>query len=203
MFSSQRGLKIESPTDHIQPTFIDGVLPCRSIFSMYEFAIILRTLDDVQVLPTIRLELPLLVLTMIRKNLLRKSTWNEIDFESAVWRIPKERVGTTADRTIYLSQQAFDIMVALKVCAGRSKYLISSRYDAHAPLSRSTFNQAVSSISKRAQKEGYTLASLTVDDLSVSGEVVIKNKVLMKLLPIFALIGREEIKRTAHERISD
>jgi hypothetical protein len=42
---------------------------------------------------------------------------------------------------VYLSTQVLDIMVALKTCAGNSKYLLPSRYDADAPMSRATFNR--------------------------------------------------------------
>ena len=42
---------------------------------------------------------------------------------------------------VYLSQQLLDIMIALKTCAGNSRYLLPSRYDADAPMSRATFNR--------------------------------------------------------------
>jgi hypothetical protein len=34
-----------------------------------------------------------------------------------------------------------DIMIALKTCAGNSRYLLPSRYDADAPVSRATFSR--------------------------------------------------------------
>jgi hypothetical protein len=37
---------------------------------------------------------------------------------------------------VYLSRQTLDIMIALKTCAGNSRYLLPSRYDADAPMSR-------------------------------------------------------------------
>jgi hypothetical protein len=37
--------------------------------------------------------------------------------------------------------QVLDIMIALKTCAGNSRYLLPSRYDADAPMSRATFNR--------------------------------------------------------------
>ena len=42
---------------------------------------------------------------------------------------------------VYLSRQTLDIMIALKTCAGNSTYLLPSRYDADAPMSRATFNR--------------------------------------------------------------
>ena len=42
---------------------------------------------------------------------------------------------------VYLSRQSLDIMIALKTCAGNSRYLLPSRYDADAPMSRVTIQQ--------------------------------------------------------------
>jgi hypothetical protein len=42
---------------------------------------------------------------------------------------------------VYLCRQTLDIMIALKTCSGNSRYLLPSRYDADAPMSRATFNR--------------------------------------------------------------
>ena len=47
---------------------------------------------------------------------------------------------------VYLSQQALDIMIALKTCSGNSRFLLPSRYNADAPMSRATFNRITVSI---------------------------------------------------------
>jgi integrase len=52
----------------------------------------LRQLELVPTLPTIRLGLRLIPLTMVRKSELREAVWDEVDFENAVWSIPKERM---------------------------------------------------------------------------------------------------------------
>ena len=53
---------------------------------------------------------------------------------------------------VYLSQQSLDIMIALKTCAGNSRYLLPSRYDADATMSRATFNRVTVSVAERAKK---------------------------------------------------
>lgn len=55
---------------------------------------------------------------------------------------------------VYLSQQSLDILIALKTCAGNSRYLLPSRYDADAPMSRATFNRVTTAVVVRAKKEG-------------------------------------------------
>ena len=52
----------------------------------------LRQLEHVPTLPTIRLGLRLILLTMVRKSELIDAVWSEVNFENAVWSIPKERM---------------------------------------------------------------------------------------------------------------
>jgi integrase len=96
----------------------------------------LSELEHVATLPTIRLGLKLILLTMIRKSELLDATWDEVDFENAVWSIPKERMKRKKPHNVYLSRQALDIMVALKTCAANSRYVLPSRYDADEPIAR-------------------------------------------------------------------
>jgi hypothetical protein len=53
---------------------------------------------------------------------------------------------------VYLSQQMLDIFIALKTCAGNSKYVLPSRYDADAPMSRATFNRITTAVVERGQE---------------------------------------------------
>jgi hypothetical protein len=56
--------------------------------------------------------------------------------------------------SVYLSQQMLDILVALKTCAGNSRYLLPSRYDADAPMSRATFHRVTYSVVDQAKRNG-------------------------------------------------
>lgn len=86
------------------------------------------------------------LLTMVRKSELQDATWDEIDFENAVWSIPKERMKRSKPHNIDLAQQAIDIQIALKTCGGNSRYLLPSRYDADVPVSRATFNRVTKAV---------------------------------------------------------
>ncbi|GAA2860306.1 hypothetical protein GCM10010837_08720 [Aminobacter niigataensis] len=83
----------------------------------------------------------LFLLTMVRKSELQDATWDEVDFGNAVWSIPKERMKRSKAYNVYLSRQMLDIFIALKTCAGNSRYVLPSGYDADAPMSRATFNR--------------------------------------------------------------
>jgi integrase len=57
-----------------------------------EIRIMLKLIEKVATLPTIRLGMRLYLQTMVRKSELQDATWDEVDFENAVWTIPKERM---------------------------------------------------------------------------------------------------------------
>src|SRR3546814_12301924 len=92
--------------------------------------------------------------TMVRKSELQDATWDEVDFENAVWTIPKERMKRSKAHNVYLSRQVLDIMIALKTFAGNSTYLLPSRYDANAPMSRATFNRVPSAVRSEERRVG-------------------------------------------------
>jgi integrase len=140
-------------------------VPKDRALSPAEIRIVLNQLNHVATLPTIRLGLKLILLTMVRKSELQDATWDEVDFENAVWSIPKERMKRSKPHNVHLAQQALDIMVALKTCSGNSKYLLPSRYDADAPMSRATFNRVTYAVVERAKIEGLPLEPFTVHDL--------------------------------------
>jgi len=54
--------------------------------------VMLKLIEKVATLPTIRLGMRLYLQTMVRKSELQDATWDEVDFENAVWTIPKERM---------------------------------------------------------------------------------------------------------------
>ena len=128
---------------------------------------------DGTALPTIRLGMKLYLLTMVRKSELQDAVWDEVDFENAVWTIPKERMKRSKPHNVYLCRQTLDIMIALKTCAGNSRYLLPSRYDADAPMSRATFNRVTYAVVERAQKEGLPLEPFTVHDLRRTGSTLL------------------------------
>ena len=159
------GEKINNPADGVGPASIATFRPRDRSLSPSEIRIMLGLLGDVATLPTIRLGLKFILLSMVRKSELQDGTWDEVDFENAVWSIPKARMKRSRPHNVYLSTQMVDILIALKTCAGNSKYLLPSRYDADAPMSRATFNRVTTAIAERAKAQGLPQEPFTVHDL--------------------------------------
>ena len=172
-FAILNGEKVANPADEVGPAAIATFVPRDRALSPVEIRVMLKQLDHVATLPTIRLGMRLFLLTMVRKSELQDATWDEVDFENALWSIPKERMKRSRAHNVYLSRQALDIMIALKTCAGNSRYLLPSRYDADAPMSRATFNRVTYSVVERAKAEGLPLEAFTVHDLRRTGSTLL------------------------------
>jgi integrase len=172
-FANLHGEKVANPADEVGPASIATFVPKDRSLSPAEIRVMLGQLEHVPTLPTIRLGMKLFLLTMVRKSELQDATWDEVDFENAVWSIPKERMKRSKAHNVYLSQQALDIFVALKTCAGNSRYVLPSRYDADAPMSRATLNRITTAVVIRAKKEGLPLEPFTVHDLRRTGSTLL------------------------------
>jgi integrase len=172
-FAILRGEKVKNPADEVGPASIATFVAKDRALTPTEIRIMLKQLDHVPTLPTIRLGLRLILLTMVRKSELQDATWDEIDFDNSVWTISKERMKRSKAHNIYLCDQALDILIALKTCAGNSRYLLPSRYDADAPMSRATFNRVTYAVVERAKKEGLPLEPFTVHDLRRTGSTLL------------------------------
>lgn len=172
-FASLHGEKVANPADEVGPASIATFVPKDRSLSPAEIRVMLGQLEHVPTLPTIRLGMKLFLLTMVRKSELQDATWDEVDFENSVWSIPKERMKRSKAHNVYLSQQAVDIFIALKTCAGNSRYVLPSRYDADAPMSRATFNRITTAVVVRAKKEGLPLEPFTVHDLRRTGSTLL------------------------------
>jgi len=172
-FAILHGEKVRNPADEVGPASIATFVAKDRALTPTEIRIMLKQLEHVPTLPTIRLGLKLILLTMVRKSELQDATWDEVDFENAVWSIPKERMKRSKAHNVYLSEQSLDILIALKTCAGNSRFLLPSRYDADAPMSRATFNRITTAVAERAKNEGLPLEPFTVHDLRRTGSTLL------------------------------
>lgn len=172
-FAILHGERVANPADEVGPASIATFVPKDRSLSPSEIRVMLGQLEHVPTLPTIRLGIKLIMLTMVRKSELLDATWDEVDFENAVWSIPKERMKRSRAHNVYLAEQAVDILVALKTCAGNSRYLLPSRYDADAPMSRATFNRITTAVVARASGQGLPLEAFTVHDLRRTGSTLL------------------------------
>jgi integrase len=173
VFAKLHGEKVANPADEVGPSSIATFVPKERSLSPSEIRVVFRVIERVPTLPTIRLGMRFYLYSMVRKSELLDAIWDEVDFENAIWSIPAERMKRSRAHNVYLSTQMLDILIALKTCAGNSRYLLPSRYDADAPMSRATFNRVTYSVVAQAKQDGLPLTPFTVHDLRRTGSTLL------------------------------
>lgn len=164
-YANERGNQYENPADKVRPSSIAKFQPKDRALAPEEIGLMYQYLERVSTVPTNKMAVKLLLLTMLRKSELTEATWDEVSFTDAVWIIPGERMKRRNPHIVYLPSQAIDILVTLKTCAGESRYLLPSRYDADKPISKATLNQVTTLTYSAAQKEGKPLGKFGPHDL--------------------------------------
>src|SRR5258708_29863992 len=79
-FAILHGEKVANPADEVGPASIANFVPRDRSLSPTEIRIMFGQLEHVPTLPTIRLGLRFILLTMVRKSELQDATWCEVDF---------------------------------------------------------------------------------------------------------------------------
>lgn len=172
-FAILHGEKVGNPADGVGAASIATFVPKDRSLSPMEIRLMCRQMESVATYPTIRLALRMILLTLVRKSELIEATWAEVDFESATWTIPKQRMKGRNPHVVYLSRQAVDIFVALHTCAAGSKYVLPSRYDSNRCMSKATLNRVTQIVSERARAAGLPLEPFTVHDLRRTGSTLL------------------------------
>ncbi len=172
-FAALHGDKAPNPADDVGPSSIATFVPKDRALSPSEIRVMHRVLETIPTLPTIRLALRLILLTLVRKSELIEATWDEVDFEKGVWTIPKGRMKAGKPHNVYLSTQALDILVALRTCASGSRYVLPSRYDADRCMSKATLNRVTQSVAEKAKEAKLPLEPFTVHDLRRTGSTIL------------------------------
>ena len=164
-FIQARGLKIDNPAESIRPSAIATFKARDRALTPAEIHTFFKALEQTATAATLRLAVKFMLLTMVRKTEFIEAKWDEVNFETAIWTIPKERMKAGRPHNVYLSQQALDILVAFKTCFSASSYLHPGRYETELPISSATLNRVIDATVKVVHDRGEDFDPFTVHDL--------------------------------------
>ena len=164
-FIQARGLKIDNPAESIRPSAIATFKARDRALTPAEIHTFFSALEQTATMSTLRLAVKFMLLTLVRKSEFIEAKWDEINFETAIWTIPKERMKAGRPHNVYLSQQALDILVAFKTCFSASSYLHPGRYETELPISSATLNRVIDATVKVVHDRGEDFDPFTVHDL--------------------------------------
>ncbi|MDR7007071.1 tyrosine-type recombinase/integrase [Paraburkholderia strydomiana] len=165
-FVQARGLKLANPAQDIRPSAIATFKPRDRALTPGEIHMFFEALERTPTLPTLRLAVKFMLLTLVRKSEFILAKWDEVDFNAAIWTIPKDRMKGGRPHNVYLSEQALDILVTFKTCFGASSYLHPGRYELELPISAATLNRVIDSAVRLIRESGTPdFESFSVHDL--------------------------------------
>lgn len=165
-FANGIGVRIDNPVELIRASNIATFKPRERTLSPEEIGVLFRYLEKVGSIPTIKLAVKFILLTMVRKSELLHATWDEVSFDNATWTIPASRMKARRPHVVYLSRQALDILVTLKMFAGYSDYLLpSNNQSSQKTMSQATLNRVIDASVKLAQEAGEKIEKVSVHDL--------------------------------------
>jgi len=118
-FVQARGLVIDNPAEAIRPSAIARFKVRDRALSPAEIHIFFKALEEVAMLPTLRLAVRFMLMTMVRKSEFIHATWDEVDFENTVWSIPKERMKAGRAHNVYRLRKARSSRSARRVDQSR------------------------------------------------------------------------------------
>lgn len=167
----------------------------------------LETLSASGALPSTKLCFEFLILTAVRSGEARLAEWPEIDFESALWTIPAERMKARAEHRVPLSERVVEILHGAKKLAGDSHLIFNGLRRGHA-LSDMTLSKLVKELGFDAVPHGFrTSFRMWVQDRTsyseAAGEAALAHKVGNVVAQAYARSDYLDDRRAMMQRWSD
>ena len=143
---------------------IDGALPPMPKVKAHmralpyqEVGAALQTVGESQASLVAKLCFRFLVLAAARSGEARGVTWDEIDLQDQVWRIPSDRVKAGMEHRVPLSRQALEVLVEASVLRDDSGLVFPSSMKRSSPLSDMTLTKILRSVglAERATVHGF------------------------------------------------
>jgi len=168
-----RGHSVPNPAANIKASSIATFEERERALDPYEIGVFFNALHSTGAASSLKLAIKLILITMVRKGELAGAMWKEVDFESARWVIPADRMKGSRNHVVYLSQQALDIMVSLQVAACGSDYILPARYDPRKHMSNAALNRVITTTVEKINKDGGDIAHFTVHDLRRTASTIL------------------------------
>lgn len=168
-FAIGQGVDAVNPIDSIQRKTIATFKPRERNLTRHEIKDFFEALQKTATAPTLRLAVKFMLLTGVRKGEFIDATWKELDWSRSTWTIPADRMKAGRAHTVYLSEQAMDILTTLRACYPSSRYFHPGRYDSDEPISNATLNRTIDAtvvlLNSQRGKEKEEFLAFSVHDL--------------------------------------
>ena len=122
-FAIRKGIIENDPTPHLQEALKPRKVKHMARLDISEFPPFLERMDRYHGNPMIKTAIQLMTLTFVRTAELRMMEWDEINFETKLWRIPAEKMKMAQPHIVPLSRQALQLIEGLRPLTGNKQYV--------------------------------------------------------------------------------
>jgi len=121
--------------------------------------------NDARLYQQTRHGIKLLMLTFVRTRELIDATWDEFDFENAVWEIPAARMKMRKAHIVPLSKQALVILKAQKELTGQWRWVFPNQVRPIKPMSNNTILFAIGRMGYKGKMTGHGCRALAMSTI--------------------------------------
>jgi integrase len=166
------GRASDDPTGALKGALITPTVRHRAaIISPGGVGELLRAIEGHSGMPEVRAGLQLLALTFVRPGELRGATWPEIDFETATWTIPAERMKMRRPHRVPLARQTIELLKLLREITGGAALILPGARGRGRQLSENTLNAALRRLGyKKDEMTAHGFRSAASSLLNESGQ---------------------------------
>ena len=168
-YAAQRELTERNPAKRLKGFIVQRETVHHRALPLSELETFYQRLQEARIDQANRIALLLLILTFPRSNELRGAQWGEIDFQAAVWTIPKERMKMKREHKIPLSAWSLELLHELHAITGQATQLFPSRTKIGGYISENTLNKIIERIGFKELTTLHGFRSLASSTLNEKG----------------------------------
>jgi integrase len=176
-YAVQTGRATFNPTADMRGVLKTKKVRHRAALKLEDLPKFLQDLNTGDIHSTTKLALYFVIFTAARSGEVRGATWDEIDFDNKLWKIPAARMKMDTPHTIPLSQQAVAILKRMGTLYGQEGLIFPGIRDQTKQLSENTLLYALYRLGyhSRATVHGFRATFSTIaNESGFDGDVIEK-----------------------------
>ena len=170
-FALARGLATRNPAAEFKPRDILAATKTENYARVEakELPELLVKMEEYNGDALTRLAMKLMAYTFVRTSEEIEAPWTEFNLGEARWVIPPERMKMDTPHIVPLARQAVEVLRALKLLTGSSKYILPGAIDKNKPMSNNTILYALYRLGYRGRMTGHGFRGLASTILHENG----------------------------------
>ncbi len=142
-YAVQTGRASYNPASDMKGALKTRKVQHRAALQEHELPEFMKLMKTADIHPTTKMALEFVILTAARSGEVRFATWDEVDLDDGVWRIPAERMKMGTPHTVPIAQQAEKLLKTIGRQYGFDGYIFPGIRKHSKPLSENTLLYAL------------------------------------------------------------